>query len=215
MVKEEVMARSDTRYSIYPAPKAVEVVGSTSPALNQAIECWAALLARALADNDKTFSQSFSDNIAGVWREQPLHEWGLLTEALNGIRFDPEFANPGDLLAAAVEDADRLENAGRKWFYSQFDEVGDAYLKGRDSAIKKLVKKLRELDYAHAWAVIGASRWFWEHYKEGIDIEKDQWWTLAFRRQWHEKQSGNERGGGTMNQRNGGNRRNVKKPSKQ
>ena len=32
------MAPSDTRYSVYPAPKAVEIVGDNAPALNQAIE---------------------------------------------------------------------------------------------------------------------------------------------------------------------------------
>ena len=55
------MARSDTRYSVYPAPKAVEVVGNSSPALNQAIECWATLLTRAIADNARKFWNQYGD----------------------------------------------------------------------------------------------------------------------------------------------------------
>src|SRR5262249_18167484 len=115
------MARSDTRYSIYPAPKAVEIVGSTSPALNQAIECWAAQLVRASGDNSKTFFESYGED--GPFPEHPLHEWGALADALKEIRLDPDFPHPGILLAAAVDDAYRLEDAGYKWFSSGFGEI--------------------------------------------------------------------------------------------
>jgi hypothetical protein len=47
------MARSDKRYSIYPSPKAIQVLGASSPSLNQAIECWAGVVARATAENDR------------------------------------------------------------------------------------------------------------------------------------------------------------------
>lgn len=183
------MARSDTRYSVYPAPKAIELVGNSAPALNQAIECWAALLARATADNAKTFfwdDQGVSvGHITGKLADMhALRPWCVLAEALKDMRFDPEFANPGELLATAVEDAHRMENIADKWFSSEFD--GEEYARGLESAVKELVKKLRCLDYAHAWAVIVAIQWYWEHRNEGIDIKKDTWWALSFRRQWHQ-----------------------------
>jgi len=183
------MARSDTRYSIYPAPKAVEVVGSSARALNQAIECWAALLARATADNAKTFywneAGASAGHITGKWEDfHLLNPWGVLAETLKAMQFDPEFSNPGELLATAVEDADRLEDAAEKWFSSEFD--GEDYAGGLKFVVEELVKKLRSLSYAHAWAVIAAVQWYWEHHHEGVDIKKDQWWTLAFRRNWRQ-----------------------------
>jgi hypothetical protein len=183
------VARSDTRYSVYPAPKAIEVLGNSAPALNQAIECWAALLARATADNAKAFCWNEEGASVGhlTGKMEDLHAfrpWCVLAEALKDKRFDTEFANPGELLATAIEDAHRMDNAAEKWFSSEFD--GDEYARGLESAVKDLVAKLRGLDYAHAWAVIVAIQWYWEHQHEDIDISKDRWWTLAFRRQRHQ-----------------------------
>src|SRR5438270_472210 len=97
--EREAMARSDTRYSVYPAPKAIEVVGNSAPALNQAIECWAALLARAMADNSRRFGQAEDYQIRRLLgQEWQMNEWSLLAEAIKGVRFDPEFTNPGALL---------------------------------------------------------------------------------------------------------------------
>ena len=197
------MARSDTRYSIYPAPKAVEVIGNTSPALNQAIECWAALLARATADNAKTFywneKGGLVGHVTGKWEDHSaLRPWAVLAEALTGIGFDPEFANPGELLATAVEDAHRMENVAEKWFCSMYDM--EDYAQGLEFSVKELVGKLRSLDYAHSWALIVTIQWFWQHQHEGIDIKKDQWWTLAFRRQWHQKHPGKKQSAAKANQ---------------
>ena len=195
------MARSDTRYSVYPSPKSVEVVGNSAPALNQAIECWAALLVRAMADNSKII---FPVDPAGTGPlftpGQPhfLHEWCVLAEALQGKRFDPDFANPGDLLATAVEDAHRFESVGDKWFKSEFD--GEMHATGLKRCFVELVEKLHRLDYPHAWAAIVAVRWFWEHQDEGIDIWKDPWWTPAFRRQWKERQASKQGPGGAEEQ---------------
>jgi hypothetical protein len=216
--EEEVMARSDTRYSVYPAPKAIEILGSTAPALNQAIQCWASLLARATADNAKTFYWNEEGCLVGHLtgkREDmhALHPWGVLAEALKDVRFDPEFANPGELLATAVEDAHRMEDAAEKWFSSEFD--GEEYAHGLETTVKELIRELRNLDYAHAWAVIVAVQWFWDHHGEGIDIKKDAWWTLAFRRQWHKKRSGSKQGAITADQQTRGKRGNKKPPSKQ
>jgi hypothetical protein len=180
-VKEEVMARSDARYSVYPAPKAIEVVGNTAPALNQAIECWAALQSRAMAENARIFSESDLELTAARPDQHPLHDWAVLANVIQDKRFEPDFPKPGDLLAAAVEDAHTLEGIGDEWYFA--DESNQ---KNRDAAVGKLAQELRKLDYARAWAVIGAVQWFWEHCDEGIDIKKDPWWTLAFRRQWYQ-----------------------------
>jgi hypothetical protein len=210
------MARSDTRYSVYPAHKAIEVVGNSAPALNQTIECWAALLARATADNARTFCWNEEGVAVGQltkkWEDMHiLHPWGVLAEALKNMRFDPDFANPGELLATAVEDAHRMEDVPEKWFSSEFD--GDEYARGIEFAVNELVKQLRRLDYVHAWGVIVAVQWLWEHHDEGIDIKRDLWWTLKFRRQWHQKQSGNKHQA-VMNRQREGKRRDGKKTSK-
>src|SRR5262245_4172558 len=121
-MEETTMARSDTRYSIYPAPKAIDILGDTSPALNQAVECWAALITRAIAENSKTFTESFSEEIIGdVIHVQNLHEWVLIAQALKDLRFDPEFSRPGYLLAAAVEDADKLAYDTFEWYQAEYD----------------------------------------------------------------------------------------------
>jgi hypothetical protein len=198
------MARSDTRYSVYPAPKAVEVVGTSAPALNQAIECWAASLARATADNAKTFGWNEEGVLDGEftrkWEDMHhLRGFCVLAQALKEVRFDPEFANPGDLLAAAVEDAHRMDNVAEKWFFSAFD--GEQGARGLEFTVKELVKHLRSLDYAHAWAVIVTVQWYWAHQHEGIDIKKDEWWTLPFRRQWKGRQLGKQSSGDTDAQR--------------
>jgi hypothetical protein len=190
--KENVMSRSDTRYSVYPAPKAVEIVGNTAPALNQAIECWAALLARATADNSRMFHQTDTKNASLTGEYWGMDEWSLLTEVVKGMRFDPEFANPGQLLATAVEDAHRLEYIGAKnldWGGCDSSVITEKHI---DAEVATAVEKLRNLDYAHAWAVIVTIQWFWEHHSEGIDIKNDPWWTLAFRRQWKAKRAGGQ-----------------------
>jgi hypothetical protein len=184
------MARSDTRYSVYPAPKAIEVVGNSAPALNQSIECWAALLARAIADNAKQFW-----NAESTWQTEEfehayvLKEWCVLAEALKGIRFDPEFANPATLLATAVEDANRLDDVGAKWFSMDLPPEKYSQIELADKRVSQLANKLRELDYPHAWAIIIAVQWYWEHQDEGIDMKKDCWWTLGYRREWQQKKA--------------------------
>jgi hypothetical protein len=214
--QEKVMARSDTRYSVYPAAKAVEVLGASAPDLNQAIECWAAVLVRALADNSKNIfpvDPSGSGPLLAPDELHFLHEWCVLAEALHGKRLDPDYAKPGDLLAAAVEDAHRFESVGEKWFQSAAD--GEMYAKGLSSCVGELVEKLHYLDYAHAWAVIVAVQWLWEHHEEKIGINKDPWWTLEFRRHWHRKLSENNHGTATTDQQKEGKRRSRKTPPKQ
>jgi hypothetical protein len=179
------MARSDKRYMVYPAPKAVEVVGDSTPALNQAIECWGAVLARAIADNSDIFLKShFEDLGDGKIDEHYVHDWGVLADALKGVRVDPDFGNPAYLLSSAVEDAHRLNKVGFRWLEPNLDFDGTREV---DPAIYELVEKLKNLDYVHAWAIIVTVQWFWEQCEQGMDIRNDAWWTLPFRRQWQQK----------------------------
>ena len=216
MGKEEVMARSDTRYSVYPTPRAIDVVGNSAPALNQAIECWAALLARAMADNDRTFEQADRVEMHFERKMWQMNEWALMAEALKDMRFDSEFTNPGQLLATAVEDAHRLEYIGAKCL--DWGECDSTIIKEKhiDAAVNKVVEKLRNLDYVHAWAVIVAVQWFWEHHDEGIDIKENPWWTLPFRRQWKERHASKQGAGGTEGQQPAteGRKRKRRGPSK-
>jgi hypothetical protein len=210
------MARSDKRYAVYPAPKAVEILGPSCPALNQAIECWAALVARATADNAREFQQTDTTLAQFTNEYWGMDQWSLLAEVLKDMRFDPEFANPGQLLSTAIEDAHRLENIG----FNCFDWGGcdSSVIKPShiDAAVEKLVESLRQLDYVHAWAIIVAVQWFWEHRNEGIDIKKDPWWTLPFRRQWKGGQPSKQSSGGADGQQPGTGRQKTRNrgPSK-
>ena len=197
------MARTDKRYAIYPTPKAVEVVGPTCPALNQAIECWAALLARATADNSREFVQAEFREVRLVMTGQlwQMNEWSLLAEALKGLRFDPDFANPGQLLSTTVEDAHRLEYIGASCL--DWGECDATVIKEPDidAEVKRVVDKLAKLDYMHAWAIIVAVQFFWEPHDERLDMKNHKWWTLAFRRQWHQKHSESKGSAATLNRK--------------
>lgn len=179
------MARSDTRYSVYPNTRAVDFLGNSAPALNRAIECWAALLTRAMADNAKKIWNPQAVNSSGRLEDMyAIQEWCVLADTLKDMPFNPDFANPGELLATAVEDANKLDDIGSKWFMENLPSEDYSRVELADKCIAELAKTLRGLDYVHAWAVFVAVQWFWEHHAEGIDIKKDEWWTLSFRRQW-------------------------------
>ena len=134
------MARSDTRYSVYPVPKAVEVVGDSAPALNQAIECWAELLARTMADNTRTFSESYSEwqidlctrNVCMIGPSWPAYsgQSGLM-------RTSPSRANCWRRRLRTH----RLESIGDKWYFTEVDESGR---KDRDAAVGRLAEELRQ-----------------------------------------------------------------------
>lgn len=145
------------KLTVYPDPRALAVLGTSAPALNQALECWANVLAKATLENSKIFGKE---------------EWGLLADIINGTLHEPIWANPGELLAGAIVEAQALEGAPPN----------------RQGAAARLADKLRKLDYAHAWAIIIVGQWFWDHH-EKIDIQKDSWWTLAFRKKFQEQLS--------------------------
>ena len=143
------------KLTVYPDPRALAVLGTSAPALNQALECWANVMAKATLDNSKSFGKE---------------EWGLLADIINGTLHEPIWGNPGELLAGAIVEAQALEGAPAN----------------RQGAAARLADKLRKLDYAHAWAIIIVGQWFWDHHEE-IDVQKDPWWTLAFRKKFQEQ----------------------------
>lgn len=143
------------KLTVYPSLRALEILGQSAPALNQGLDCWAQVIAEASADNSKLLVAA---------------EWAALADVLNGTLHEPGISNAGEMLAASVEDGDRFDGLGEKWF-------------GKDAAKKvpALGEKLRGLDYAHAWAVIVAVQFFW-HNHETISVN-ETWWTVAFRRE--------------------------------
>lgn len=158
------MAYSDKRYTIYPDPSVLAVLGidlgeGSAPQTHAALQAWADAVESAAGRLDLSRG-----------------EWNYLADALNGC-FDlwQETAVRGaTLLWAEADDAHRLNRLGDKWL----DEAGG---KAADKAAASLVGKLRGMDEASAWAVLAAVRHFWRHH-ETIDIEADEWWTPAFRR---------------------------------
>ncbi len=189
------MARSDTRYSVYPAPKATEILGDSAPSLNQAIECWASLITRATADNAKKFRKQDGPDLFGNVGH-PLHDWAFMAEALKETRIEPDFSNPSAILASALEDANRLHDLGAKWFHAEhlegkWKEYSDLSTK----EIEAVVELVRKTDFVHAWALVLAVNWYWLHAGDGVDIKNDEWWTLAFRREWNSKRKNKSKRG--------------------
>jgi hypothetical protein len=138
--------------TVYPTARALSVLGTGTPGLNQALECWADLIARASVENAKRFRSE---------------EWQYLADCANGIRWEPTVANPGKGLAQQASDAHELEGPGSKWL-------------ARSSEVAALAKKLGQLSYVEAWALILAVQSFWDNH-ERIDREKEEWWSLVYR----------------------------------
>lgn len=166
------------KITVYPDPQALAVLGTSAPQLNQALECWGNIIARASADNSKDLGAA---------------EWAMLADVCNGTLWEPRVDNPAVLLAAEIEDGHRLNGAGYKWFCGEDGELAGSLerlglgkptkeMRDADNRIKALVEKLVAMDYAHSWAVIVAVQWFWDHCELQFDARKDPWWTLAFRR---------------------------------
>lgn len=153
------------KITVYPDMRALAVLGTSAGNLNQAIECWASIIARATADNSNDFA---------------AQEWCLIADVCNGTLWEPNIENPAVLLAAEVSDGHRLNGTGYRWFC---DAKGEATkeMKAADNKVKALVEKLAALDYAHAWAVIVAVQWFWQNTERNIDVRAEPWWTLAYR----------------------------------
>lgn len=106
-------------------------------------------------------------------------EWNYLADACNGLMVDPGVSNPDVFLWAEASDAHKLNRLGDKWFPAG---------KKADAAVASLVTRLQQLTYAHAWAVIAAIQWFWDHCAADVDHQRDEWWSLPFRRRMGEKE---------------------------
>jgi hypothetical protein len=87
------------RLTVYPDLRALGVLGASAPALNQALECWANVMAKAMWDNSKSFGKE---------------EWRVLADVNNGTAHEPMWGNPGELLASAIVEAQALEGAPAK-----------------------------------------------------------------------------------------------------
>jgi hypothetical protein len=145
---------------VYPEPEDVAVLGAdvegeAGPTLNAALGVFADLLARATRDNERLFGRP---------------GWNLIADVCNGLWQLPRL-DAQTQLCAELEDGQRLNGAGDKWF-----GAGQG-----DAAVREMIGKVRALDAVHAWAVLWAARWFWGHH-EKINAERDEWWTLAARR---------------------------------
>jgi hypothetical protein len=139
-------------------------VGDGHLAAKQALACWADLLDQATRDNAKTFSRSEWNYLADVNNGcSPL--FTMLGAGGKGLRMMPT------MLWANVEDGQRLDGTGEKWFPA----------KQADQKVAELSKKLQALDFVHSWAVVVAIQFFWQH--TDIDHGEQPWWTLEFRRE--------------------------------
>lgn len=131
-------------------------------AAEQGLRAWASQIERASRDNDQAFTRA---------------EWNLMADVNNGcsalytLHGQWALEAPTTMIWANVEDGHRLDGAGQKWLGTN-----------ADAQVTELVRKLRDLDYAHGWAVALAIQWFWEHANDAIDHAKDLWWTIEFRR---------------------------------
>lgn len=176
------MARSDRRYLVYPSPRAVEVIGGTSPELNQALDCWAGELARAITKNAESFRGGHMAKGDKQVRVQASEHWTMLSVSLQKKNFDPEYPKPGELIASAVEEAERFEGLWTKRRLnakgSDSDCATETELLNTDFAA--FLTQLRQLDFVHAWAIINTIAWYWQNHTR-IDSNKDQWWQLWFR----------------------------------
>ncbi len=166
------------KLTVYPSARTREILGDSATYLNQALECWADLIARATADNAESFA--------------PL-EWAIIADVCNGTLWEPGVGNPGIMLAAEVEDGHRLDGTGYKWLGDEGTELAGSLdrigagkstkaMRAVDAQVASLVKRLAALDYVHGWAVIVAVQWFWGHCELDIDARTDAWWSIPFRR---------------------------------
>lgn len=104
-----------------------------------------------------------------VSRKLTDKEWGYVQRSLVLRAIDPEGARPNAYLAEAV--TMRHAHMGKGVELDQ---------KNPDAAVAALAKKLHELDYAQAWAVLIACKWQEEYGKDGSGVE---WWTMKYRAQ--------------------------------
>lgn len=82
--------------SVYPAPWAVQVVRQSSVTFNQAIECWAQVVAKATQKVEDAFSPD---------------EWACIAAGVSRYRFDTKLAEPGKTLAMILKQPEWISGA--------------------------------------------------------------------------------------------------------
>lgn len=155
------MTDEKKRIQVFPSARALEILGIDADErglggeVTHAIECWAEAMRRASAE------------VADVLTRQ---EWCLLADVLNGT-WTLDRTWTGQVLAIEVADAQRLDGVGGKWLATEGDPA---------TRVEYLTERLSAMTFEQAQAVVLVVRWFWSHH-EKIDIEKDEWWMMAFR----------------------------------
>lgn len=139
------------RITVYPSPLSLRILGDSSPALNQAVDCWAIAIQRAAADNAKLLTRE---------------DWCLLADVNNGTMWEPGDTSPASGLRAQVEDGDRLDGLGKKW-----------YTKNAREQVRELAATVGGMDYIHAWAIVTVCQRFWDRH-DTINMRTDEWWIL-------------------------------------
>jgi hypothetical protein len=97
-------------------------------------------------------------------------EWQVIAESFQNRAIEPEIPTPGYVLGTYVERASH-----RRVFAERLGE-------NPQKALNSLIKRLENLSYVHAWAVIIACQ-FYSQFCTKIE-EGDPWWRLPYR---HEK----------------------------
>jgi hypothetical protein len=105
-------------------------------------------------------------------------EWNMMADVLGGCAnlwdFTESSMSALFFIRAEVEDAQRLDGAGDKWFGEELERGSG------DKAVKALLKKLAAMSYIHGDAIMAAIRHFWR-YSRTIDHSRDIWWTVDCR----------------------------------
>lgn len=131
--------------------------GDTPRAVEQASRCWAEMMARCTADNEKDFTRA---------------DWNFMAEAHGGPKaavWSPRMPHLAEALADRLLRAHGERELGDKWFGPE-----------PEAAVHRLFLKVCRLDEPHAWAVVTTIEWFWDHYRQ-IEVRTDPWWTEPYR----------------------------------
>jgi hypothetical protein len=114
--------------------------------------------------------------------------WNYLADVLNpgpSAWMGYDAWGPGSLIAE-VEDADRLDGTGAKWFGNDAEILDRALAGMREESrplhpqVAAMTEKIRAGGWAGTQAILIAVGWFWAHH-EAIDAGKDEWWSVKFR----------------------------------
>jgi hypothetical protein len=138
-----------------PFEVAAALGGYRTVTLTQAVRVAAQLLGDATCEVSNHFSPA---------------EWQVLAESFHDRAIDPEMPTPGYVLARFVERASHRSGI--------LDRLGE----NPQKALNSLIRRLENLSYTHAWAVIIACQ-FYSQFRTKIE-EGDPWWGLSYR---HEK----------------------------